>query len=870
MVQCSCRPAALRAALILVLAAATTVLSTARAEEPQAPARRGPSIHAPGLKRLQQRALMQGARRHMERAQALERLRREHPEQIQAPAGVRRPREWGEGGGPQGMEPRAPFLPAIAPASAAQVLQPNVIVNDRGSDPYAGIGQAEQMVAAHGQNVLIAWNDGLGFEPSSGTTSTQGYGYSADGGLTYTDGGVPPTLPTWSWTSDPLVTVNEKTGDFWYCALVDVGTTQNGIGVVKGNFVADTVQWSTPTLVRVGSNFSVLFDKPWMVVDSLSNRLYLSYTVFSAVADTIVFQRSAPGGATWDDPQRLSDDFNAGYVQGSRPVVGPDGEVYVVWYLIDVYDPDAADKMRIRKSTNQGQSFAAAVNAASLFSNFGSGPPGFNRGTGITFPGVAADRSTGPRRGRVYVSWNESINFYDDPLGTGLSRSETESNNSAGVADPFTVGEKVRGSISNGSDFDYFSFSGTAGQTVIFYADSVAATLDMSLRLFCTNGATRLAFSSVGGGAGNLVVYTLPVSGTYFMRTASMDGSTGPYRIQTGFDTFSPGQRALDHRDVFVTWSDDGTTWSTPARASDSPANYDDSFPEVVVAGDHPNPLVGSGRPYCLWYDWRESAPAVCGATSHVYLSRSNDGGDSWTAPDLITEAYTNWSDVMSNIAPNQGDYLHMYADDANLYISWADGRNGDPDVYAVTVPLLTTPAEVALASARAEPDRVVLTWYAGAHSGFSATVERRETTTGFRTIGQASAEGDGSVTFADRDVTPGARYAYRLAWYEGLTPRTTPEVWVDVPAAAAFALHGAQPNPALEGVLVSFALPDATPATLELLDVTGRRLSERRVTGPGAQVVDLSRGLALEPGVYLVRLTRGSQSLTARAIVMR
>ena len=120
--------------------------------------------------------------------------------------------------------------------------------------------------------------------------------------------------------------------------------------------------------------------------------------------------------------------------------------------------------------------------------------------------------------------------------------------------------------------------------------------------------------------------------------------------------------------------------------------------------------------------------------------------------------------------------------------------------------------------------------------------------------------------------VLPGGRYAYRLAWLEGATQRTTSELWVDVPVAASFALNGGRPNPASsrEGVFISLALPDATPATLELLDVAGRQLARLQVEGVGEHPrVNVSEGLALEPGIYLVRLTHGGRSLTRRVTVV-
>jgi hypothetical protein len=861
--------------LLLLMLAASAGAPLARAQAPRPAAGSGPvalSEQAALFKRMEREVLLQGARRRLIAARAEARLAaREARLGRRHGARARRSGEQEEGGGPRGADARVATPSAALRVQAGTPLVPNVQVNDRAQDSGFGfVGQAEQMVAALGSNVLIAWNDGLGFTTVP-TTNVQGYGYSVNGGSTFTDGGAPPTPAGWVWSSDPVVTVNEKTGDFWYCALVDVNSTQNGVAIARARFVGSTVQWSTPTLVRVASNSSLVFDKPWMVADSVSGRLYLTYTVFSTAGDTIVYQRSS--GTTpltaWDAPQRMSANGEAGLVQGSRPVVGPDGEVYVVWYSIGPVD---VDFMRIRKSADQGLSFAAAVDVASVFANFGNGGPGFSRGIGITYPSIAVDRSHGAHRGRIYVAWNESVNYYDAALGGSGNLSETEVNDNAASADPFTVGQTVRGTCTTVNDFDYFRFNGTAGQTVVFSVDSLAAVLDLSLRVLCTDGVTRLAYSAFGAGRGAQLVFTLPATGAYYMRCVSNTTditSVGPYRVRTGFDTPSPGERSRDHRDVFVAWSDGGATWSTPVRASDSPAGFDDWLPEVAVGGDNADPRVGSGRPYCLWYDWRDS-PAVCGGASNVYLATSGDFGATWTTAGLISDTQTNWTNVSSNISPNQGDYLTLYANGQNIYAAWADGRNSDPDVFAVTVPLVTTPVEVALTGVEASPGRVILDWYAGAASGFSAAVERRGSATDFAAIGRAQADGSGDVRYEDATVTSGTRYAYRLSWLEGGILRTTPETWVDVPLAATFALHGARPNPSVRGVFISLSLPDGAPADLELVDVAGRRLATRTVSGAGEHLVDLSQGLALEPGVYLVRLTRSGRSLTTRVTIVR
>src|SRR5204863_729538 len=143
----------------------------------------------------------------------------------------------------------------------------------------------------------------------------------------------------------------------------------------------------------------------------------VSYTSFDAAADSIYFARSTNGGVTWTDFKIVSANSDGGLVQGSRVAVGPSGEVYATWYAIGTTSP-YQDHFRIRKSTNQGVSFGTQISAAALFSNYGSGAPGFNRTNGITFPSITVDRSSGSHRGRVYLAWNEAVDFYGDNLGT--------------------------------------------------------------------------------------------------------------------------------------------------------------------------------------------------------------------------------------------------------------------------------------------------------------------------------------------------------------------------------------------------------------------------------------------------------------------
>ena len=123
---------------------------------------------------------------------------------------------------------------------------------------------------------------------------------------------------------------------------------------------------------------------------------------------------------------------------------------------------------------------------------------------------------------------------------------------------------------------------------------------------------------------------------------------------------------------------------------------------------------------------------------------------------------------------------------------------------------------------ARATPDRVELTWFAPAGDGLQATVYRRTPQEDWATIGQVRTDGTGRLVYHDVRVIPGVRYSYRLGVMEQGREVFLGETWVDVPFASQLALAGFRSNPAHDDLSVSFTLPDASAARLEMFDLGG------------------------------------------------
>lgn len=760
-------------------------------------------------------------------------------------------------------------------AARAQTVALGVdhLANDRTGDVSCTacggrpLPQAESTIAAFGNQLIAGWNDGLGFCPPNG--AVQGYATSTDGGLTWTDRGDVPALGTGGrYRGDPVHFVNRDTGTFWILGLYEGGTPGSGLALLNGHFAG--AAWVIDGNRQIAVGGADFLDKEWGAVDPATGYLYVTYSRFvGGTTSQIELIRSTDGGTTWSAPLLMHDTSQFGNVQGSRPVVGPDGELYVYWYEYGY----PLSRHHVRKSTDFGASFGPDVVAATFYENGYSGGAGYRRGFAPTFASIAVDRSNGPRRGRVYLAWDEAVNFYDAPVGTLPLVNEAEVNGHFAAATSFTVGAVLRGSLSGtaADTLDLWRFTGTQGQTLFFYADSATsgATFQMRLQSDCDTTLFQnmnfLAFSSANFPA---YAYTLPHTGTYWLRMFRSGTGTANYRLRTGWDTPSAGQRATDHRDQFCASSADGTTWTTPVRISDSAPYADAIFPEVAVDG--------AGRVFVAFHDWRDDA--ACGSRSYEYLVASGDGV-AWGANRRLSDEHSYWS-VNACGSANQGDYQGITAEGETVVPCWADSRNGDPDTFVERTTFASSPGCPASPVLGAGGATVPLQFSVANDGSSDETLAWRvEDSAGWLQSTTPASPGF-SLVAAGLSAPVAAQFALPAGCVPaqsqvrfivsnpaipGVEDTCTVELrcgLLDVPGQAyALAFDAPRPNPSRGSVQFRFALPASGPARLTLYGADGRRI---RTLADGERSVGLHAllwdgrddgGRRVAPGVYWARL---------------
>jgi hypothetical protein len=265
----------------------------------------------------------------------------------------------------------------------------------------------------------------------------------------------------------------------------------------------------------------------------------------------------------------------------------------------------------------------------------------------------------------------------------------------------------------------------------------------------------------------------------------------------------------------------------------------------------------GSGGVFCIWQGFASDG-------SHVHGQRLL--GDGTRPPAWPAEGLRLTSAPAGQLAPR------AVADaSGGAIVVWEEGF-ASPEIRAARIGANGLhPSQIAVFDTDAQPDRLRVRWRSAPGASFRATIERSAPESDWTGVRSITPDASGEIAYEDTDVLQGGRYGYRIAVFrdEGLV--RDGEVWLVVPASSpTLALRGFVPNPARHGLIVSFSLPASEKATLELLDVTGRRIRSRDVgtLGAGRHVVNL--GGSVPPGFYLVRLSCAGQVLTSRGTVIR
>jgi hypothetical protein len=234
---------------------------------------------------------------------------------------------------------------------------------------------------------------------------------SSDGGKTWTgtDIPLPPPIGTNGirFGSDPTLAFDSR-GNLFYGSIVVFFGSGNGVNgsqmsVARSSDGGKTFPLATFFDFSGGSDH--FNDKPMITADAnaaspFRDRVYIAWDAASggSTGGGVRVARSSDHGVTFTSV-RADDPKGPGRAIGACPFVGTNGELYLAW------NDYAANTIAFNRSFDGGATWEAQRVVASKQIPFDIAVPAeFNRGA-LVYPACDVDRSKGAHRGRLVCSW---------------------------------------------------------------------------------------------------------------------------------------------------------------------------------------------------------------------------------------------------------------------------------------------------------------------------------------------------------------------------------------------------------------------------------------------------------------------------------
>jgi hypothetical protein len=411
---------------------------------------------------------------------------------------------------------------------------------------------------------------------------------------------------------------------------------------------------SQNAMVSEGNYFE---GEPYLVMDPTNSQHLVAAWMGFQFNNKVVIKSSvsSDGGDSWSTPTwqaHVNPSFSSADVSLSY---APSGSLYMAY--IDYDNVNFTDgKVLVRKSSDGGLTWGnpSIVIDMSVCPNQ----------LCIDRPWMAIDQSTGVNSGTIYVTAMNANqpNLVTPPYHPYVSISTDE-------------GQSFQTQLLDASGF-------LAGSTIpqpmpspVVLADGTFTALYPSY-LQSQSLLPRL-IQAKSTNQGQTLSHDVAYQGTGFGTSASLVKSGPLLRAnpnnanQLSYFFLSD---AFGESDVtFIETSNNGLTWSSPARINQDPAG-NGKIQDLIWAD-----YASNGDLAVCWRDRRNANGSGYSVPTEVYCTVRNNVSNSWMTDFSISDQLVNHASVLEE---SGNDFMHVILENDTLHVIWGDVRSGNLKIY--------------------------------------------------------------------------------------------------------------------------------------------------------------------------------------------